>query len=162
VLDDRSDLDRLDGGGEPTRSPRTNRGFWMVAGTMALASIVVVVAIFANAGMKDTIGHAQHSLLTAQTAAAWERTQAGTFRGADAAGLAVAVEDLTFVGADTPSQGLDEVSVFADDVTWAAAVQARPGACFFLRLAAGGEPTYGSGTVCTGREAARSATDTDW
>jgi hypothetical protein len=161
VIDDRRDIDDRPGyDGPPSR--RTTRGFWMVAGTMALASIVVVVAIVANVGMKDTIGHAQHSLLRARAAAEWERTQAGSLRGADAVGLAGAVEGLSFVGPDTPSAGLDEVSVLADDLTWAAAVEVRPGACFFLRLTPTGDPSYGSGTECTGREAGRSATDTDW
>ena len=162
VIDDRPGIDARPDAAEEPSSRRRDRGFWIVAGTMALASIVVVVAIVANAGVKDTIAHAQHSLLTAQTAAAWERSERGSFRGADAAGLSVAIEDLSFVGADTASNGLDEVSVYAEDDTWAAAVRARPGACFFLRLTSTGEPTYGSGTVCTGREAARSATDTDW
>ena len=36
---------------------------------------------------------------------------------------------------------------------WAAAVQVRPAACFYLRLTADGEAFYGAGTVCTGTEA---------
>ena len=129
---------------------------------MGLASIVVIGAIFANLGVKDTIAHAQHSLLTVQAAAEWERTQTGSFRGADAAGVASTVPDLTIVGDATASDGLDEVSVYADERVWAAAVEARPGACFYLRLDGTGDPTYGSGTVCTGREAERSALDSDW
>jgi hypothetical protein len=139
---------------------RTNRGFWMVAGTMALTSIVVVVAIVANLGMKDTIAHAQHSLLLAESAARSIRTETGSYEGAGASGLALA--DIEAVGAGEPSTGLDQVSVHAGLSTWAAAVQARPGACFYVRLDASAEPTYGSGTVCTGREAERLATDTDW
>ena len=156
MIDDRSRDD-------PTSDvdpPRSNRGFWMVAGTMALASIVVVTAIVSNLGVKDTIAHAQHSLLLVQTAAQSIRTETGSFDEADASGLAVA--DLDLVGPDTGSTDLDQVSVFADASTWAAAVQARPGACFYLRLGASGDPTYGSGTVCTGREAERSALDSDW
>jgi len=158
VIDDRSDDELVR---DDVAGPR-NRGFWLVAGTMALAAIVVVVSIVANLGIKDTIAHAQHSLLTVQAAAEWERTQTGSFETADAAGLAVAVPDVTLVGADTSSNGLDEVSIDADASSWAAAVEARPGACFYLRLDANGRPTYGSGTVCTGREASRSAVDTDW
>jgi hypothetical protein len=160
VIDDRADGAPLADDDAP--SHRRNRGFWIVAATMALAAIVVVTSIVANLGVKDTIAHAQHSLLTVRSAAEWERTQSGSFRGADAAGIAAAVPDLDVVGGDTASGGLDEVSVYADESTWAAAVEARPGACFFLRLDATGEPTYGSGTVCTGREAERSALDTDW
>jgi len=139
---------------------RTNRGFWMVAGTMALASIVVVVAIVANLGVKDTIAHAQHSLLLVQSAAQSIRTETGNYERAGASGLALA--DIETVGADEASTGLDQVSIYADTSTWAAAVEARPGACFYLRLDSSGDPSYGSGTVCTGREAERLATDSDW
>jgi hypothetical protein len=163
VIDDRADRDRAGGevlGGPPPA--RSTRGFWFVAGAMALAGIVVVVAIVANLGVKDTIAHAQHSLRTAQAAAEAIRADAGTFDEADAAGLAASLPDHAIVGAETPSTDLDEVSVSADDATWAAAVQVRPGACFYLRLDAMGTATYGSGTECTGREAERSAVDTDW
>jgi hypothetical protein len=162
MLDDRRDDGLLHDDDHVVSPPRRNRGFWLVAGTMVLASVVVVVAIFANLGVKDTIAHAQHSLLEVQAAAVWERTQTGSFRGADATGLAAAVPELRLVGADTASEELDEVSILADGSVWAAAVEARPGACFFLRLDAFGDPSYGSGTLCTGREAERWATDTDW
>jgi hypothetical protein len=158
MLDDRADEDVVL---DEVASPR-NRGFWLIAGTMALASIVVIGAIFANIGVKDTIAHAQHSLLTVQAAAELERTQTGSFRGADAAGVASAVPDLTIVGDGAASGGLDEVSVYADETVWAAAVEARPGACFYLRLDGTGDPTYGSGTVCTGRQAERAALESDW
>ena len=38
---------------------------------------------------------------------------------------------LSVVGPDTPSSGLGEVSVYADDTMWAAAVSVRPNACFY-------------------------------
>jgi hypothetical protein len=159
VIDDLTD-DELLGGAPPPA--RTNRGFWLVAGAMAVAGIVVVVAIFANLGVKDTIAHAQHTLRTAQATAESIRASTGTFARADVAGLATSVPDLTILDASTPSRDLDEVSVSADDTTWAAAVQARPGACFYLRLDASGTATYGSGTECTALAAERSALGTDW
>lgn len=161
MIDDRpgDEISHLDDADE---APRRNRGFWVVAGAMATASIVVIVAIFANIGTKDTIAHAQHSLRSVRAAAEAVRVETGSYGAADAAGLTGAVPDLTLVGAETPSGGLDEVSISANALTWAAAVQARPGACFFLRLDASGEATYGSGTECTGREAELSAVDSDW
>ena len=45
------------------------RGFWVVAAALVFASVFVIVEIFANLGMKDTIGHAEHSLEVAQAAA---------------------------------------------------------------------------------------------
>ncbi|HSL10362.1 MAG TPA: hypothetical protein VLA82_03510 [Actinomycetota bacterium] len=156
MIDDR----RTDEPGDDLASPRTNRGFWTVAGTMALVSIVVVVAIVANLGMKDTIAHAQHSLLMVRSAAQSIRTETGSYEAAGATGLALA--DIEALGPDEASTGLDEVSVYAATSTWAAAVQARTGACFYLRIDSSGATTYGSGTVCTGREAERLAADSGW
>ena len=36
---------------------RSNRGFWLVAGTMLAACVLLVVAIVANRGTKDAIAH---------------------------------------------------------------------------------------------------------
>jgi aromatic-L-amino-acid decarboxylase len=72
---------------------------------------------------------------------------------ADVDGLADAVPDLTFRPSRAASTGLDDVSVAASDRVWAAAVRARPGACFYLRLDVGGDARYGSGTECTGAAA---------
>jgi len=58
-------------------------------------------------------------------------------------------------------QGLGDVSVATRPASWAAAVQARPGACFYLHLTDGGEVLYGVGTVCTGATA-MNATDPRW
>jgi len=70
----------------------------------------------------------------------------------DAAGLDDGA--LNVVGPDEASSGLGEVSVYADATTWAAAVSARPNACFYLKLVVGrDDPLYGVGTECTGREA---------
>ncbi len=59
------------------------------------------------------------------------------------------------------SVGLDDVSVSASDTVWAAAVQVRPGACFYIRLGAGADPRYGAGTECTG-DVALLARDPRW
>lgn len=158
MIEERLDADP---GGDAS-APRRNRGFWLVAATMAVASVVVLVAIFANAGLKDTIAHAQYTLRTAQSEAERVAVETGSFDEADAAGLAGRVPGLTFVGPDEPSTELDEVSVAAREGFWAAAVRARPGACFFLRIGDDGTVTYGSGTDCTGSEAARSSLDDAW
>jgi hypothetical protein len=141
---------------------RANRGFWLVAGTMLIACIVLLAEIFANRGIKDTIAHAQSSLRTAQAAAERVHGDSGSFREASADDLARSEPSLSFGGADDPSGGLDDVSVDASDVAWAAAVQARPGACFYLRLDTGGDVLYGTGTICTGAEAMDRATDSRW
>lgn len=146
-------------GGSPR--PRSNRGFWLVLGTILLACVVLVVEIFANKPIKDSIAHAEASLRTAQSAAEEIHAATGSFNGADAAGMTQEAPSLTYLGPDESSQGLDEVSVVAAPTGWAAAVQARPDACFYLRLTDAGEVFYGVGTTCTGAQATYAA-DPRW
>jgi hypothetical protein len=138
-------------GPEPPVS--SNRGFWVVAGTLLLGGIFLVVEIFANRPLADSIGHAQQTLRRAQAAAEIALARTGGFETADAEGLSARVTDLSFRSGDESSVGLDDVSVSASDSTWAAAVQIRPGACFYLKLDRGDDPRYGSGTECTGETA---------
>jgi hypothetical protein len=145
-------------GPEPHHS---NRGFWIIAGTLLLAGLFLLVEIFANRPLANSIGHAQDTLRRAQAAAEIVRSRTASFREADADALSNDVPDLTFRSEDEASFGLDVVSVSASDTVWAAAVQARPGACFYIRLSIGEDPHYGAGTECTG-EAALFAADPRW
>jgi len=147
--------------GEDVPRRRRNRGFWLVAGTMLLACVVLVVEIFANRDIKDTIAHAQASLRSGQVAAERAYERDGSYRAATAETLATLEPSVIFVGPDEASSALDEVSVASSDDTWAAAVQARPGACFYLRLDADLQTYYGTGTVCSGT-AALQARDARW
>jgi hypothetical protein len=147
----------------PTR--RSNRGFWLVLGTLLVVSILMLVEIFANRPLANTIGHAEQSLRTAQAGAERRLAQTGRFTEADAEGLTASgagdADGLTFVAADEASRGLDSISVWASDTEWAAAVEARPGACFYLRLRANEDDLYGVGTECTA-DVARTVTDPRW
>lgn len=145
----------------PEPAPRSNRRFWLVVGAMALGGIVLIVEIFANRNLADTIGHAQHTLRQAQAGAELIQSRTGSFERANAEELAQDLPELAFREAGDASFGLDVVSVSASETTWAAAVQARPGACFYLRLDMGSDPRYGSGSECTG-EAALAAEDSRW
>ncbi len=145
-------------GPEPGPGPRRGgRGFWIVLVTIVAAGALLVVEIFANRGVADTIGRAQHDLRVAEAAARSLESGAGSFEQAAAPMLDQAGLDggaLSVVGPDTPSSGLGEVSVYADDTMWAAAVSVRPNACFYLKLVVGrADALYGSGTECTGRAA---------
>ena len=140
---------------------RHNRGFWLVVGGIGLASVLLVAAILYNAPMKETIGHAEDTLRVAQASAQRIHDSRGSFGSADAAALAAADPSHTYRVGATPSSGLDDVSIATGPASWAAAVQARPGACFYLHLRDGGEVFYGVGTVCTG-SAAINATDPRW
>jgi hypothetical protein len=144
---------------------RSNRGFWLVAGSILIGSIVLIVEIFANRPIANSIGHAQFDLRAAQTAAQEISSTSGSFAGANADGMNLARLDegrLVAVGPDEVSGGVNEISVYADEDTWAAAVSARPGACFYLKITTTEEgPLYGIGTTCTGR-AALTASDSRW
>lgn len=143
---------------EPPR--RSNRGFWLVALTLLVACLVLVVEIFLNRGVKDTIAHAQFSLRTAEDVA---RTLAerSTLAEADAGSMRLAEPDLRFVGPATASDDIDTLSISAAPEVWAAAVQVRPGACFYLKIE-GGTTTYGNGVECTAEQALIRATDSRW
>lgn len=145
----------------PEPPARGNRGFWLVIGVLLAAGVFLVVEILAHRPLANTIGHAQATLRRAQEAAVAIRSETGGFAEADAAGLATAAPSIRFRPRREPSAGLDDVSVAASDRTWAAAVQARPGACFYLRLEVGEDPRYGSGSECSG-EAALLAAEPRW
>jgi hypothetical protein len=138
-----------------------NRGFWLVVGGIGLASVLLVAAILYNAPTKETIGHAEDTLRVAQAAAQRIHDSDGSFGSADAMAVAAVDPSHTYRDGTTTSIGLDDVSIATGRASWAAAVQARPGACFYLHLTDGGDVLYGVGTVCTG-SAAMNATDPRW
>jgi type II secretory pathway component PulM len=144
---------------EPAR--RSNRGFWLVAGGLLIACVVVFVAILANRPLGDSIAHAESTLRDAQAAATTVRDGSGSYADADAAATAEADPTNTYLSGDVASAGLDEVSVATGAGEWGAAVETRPGACFYLHLTDAGETFYGVGTDCTGRTAL-AATDPRW
>lgn len=145
----------------PEPAPRSNRGFWIVAGTLLVSGVFLIVEIFANRPLANTIGHAQSTLRRAEAAAKAVYDRTGSFQEADAGALGEDVTGLSFRSGDGSSVGLDDVSVSASDTVWAAAVQVRPGACFYIRLGAGADPRYGAGTECTG-DVALLARDPRW
>lgn len=145
----------------PEPVPRPNRGFWVIAGTLLVGGLFLIVEIFANRPLANSIGHAQDTLRRAQAAAEIVHGRTGSFEEADAVALEEDVADLSFRAADEGSVGLNDVSVAASETAWAAAVQTRPGACFYIRLGIGADPRYGAGTECTG-QAALLAADPRW
>jgi hypothetical protein len=141
---------------------RSNRGFWVIATALVLVGIVMVVAIFANRPLKDTIAHTESDLNGALARARGIERSTGSFEGADAGSLASVDASRRYVGPDEPSGGPGTVSVYASEGAWAAAVQARPDACFFIKQEAGAETAYAVATgACTGR-AALAATGDRW
>ena len=144
---------------------RSSRGFWLVTGSLIMACLLLLVGIFLNRSIGDDIGTAQHDLRVAQAGAQRVYSETGSFQGADATGLTQGRYDggeLSYVEGDAAASKVSSVSVTATASVWAAAVQIRPGACFYLRLNAGAtDPLYGVGTDCTGEQALASK-DGQW
>jgi hypothetical protein len=133
----------------------SNRGFWLVVGPMAAASVLLLVLIFANRPAAERASEftARHNLRTSLSAArAIERTT-GTFSAADAMAMRVQASDLAFTDPDLSSNNPDVISVFASDGIWAAASRADTGACFWIRTDPSGDVQTGRGSDCTGQAA---------
>jgi len=143
-------------------SGRSNRGFWIVAASLVVFGVIMVIAILANRPLKDTIAHTESDLRAALEAASTVEASTGSFAGADAASLGERDDARRYVGPDEASDGPGTVSVYASPDVWAAAVEARPDACFFIRQAVGEDTAYAVATgECTGR-AALTASDDRW
>jgi len=153
-------LDELTDDGAPLPRER-GRSAWIVFAALGFACVFVVVEIFANLGIKNSIGHAEQTLTVAQAAAGRVAAADGGYDGADHVRLEAEEPSLQWVAGGEQSSGLDQVSVATANGDWGAAVQARPGACFYLHLTGDGATFYGVGTSCTGQDALR-ATDPHW
>ena len=146
---------------EPT--PRHgNRGFWMVAGTMALGAVILLVEIFANRPMVNAISRTENDLEAALRTAERIYADGGTFTAADAEALGDADDARTYVDADRSATSPGIVSVYASGDTWAASSPTAQGTCFSVKQVAGEDTRYlVADGACTGIEAL-GATDTQW
>jgi hypothetical protein len=144
--------------------PRSaNRGFWMVAGTMALGAVILLVEIFANRPMVNAISRTENDLKTALRNAQGIYADGGTFTAADAQALAEADDGRrTYVDANRSATSPGIVSVYASGDTWAAASPTAQGTCFYLKQVAGEDTLYlVADGACTG-DLALGATETQW
>ena len=141
---------------------RSNRGFWMVAGTIGLGAVVLMVEIFANRPMVNAISRTENDLRTSLAAAERIYADGGSFTPADAAGLGAAGGGRTYVDADRPASSPGTVSVYASGQTWAAASPTAQGTCFYVKQVAGQDTMYlVADGDCTGTEAL-GADQTQW
>jgi len=159
-VDDTLVADELTDDGAPLPQSR-GRSAWIVFAAIGFACMFVVVEIFANLGIKDSIGHAEQTLTVAQGAAARVAAADGSYQDADHLRLAAVEPSLQWIAGGDEATGLNEVSVATSNGDWGAAVEARPGACFYLHVTSEGTTLYGVGISCTGQEALR-ATDPRW
>jgi hypothetical protein len=156
------DDDELIHGDELYPAGRTsNRRFWLVVVAFTTICAVVLVALFANQPLVSSIARAQFELRQAESLAEDRCGEGGSFSQADAESLARIDDSLTYVDGDVESRRAGTVSVYATATVWAAAVQARPDACFFIKRSADQGIRYGAGETCTG-EAALGADQESW
>jgi hypothetical protein len=153
-------LDELTDDGAPMPRGR-GRSAWIVFAALGFACVFVVVEIFANLGVKDSIGHAEETLTVAQAAAGRVATADGSYSDADHLRLTAVEPSLDWIAGGDQATGINEVSVATANGDWGAAVEARPGACFYLHLTSDGGTFYGVGVSCTGEEALQ-ASDPRW
>jgi hypothetical protein len=147
--------------GEPP-ARRSNRGFWMVAGTLIVGSTVLLSEIFLNRPIANDIARSQHDLQIALDRAEAILSNTGSLQSADADGIARGGEELMFVAADVGSTGPGVISVFASSELWAATVRAETGTCFSIKRSTAGETTYLiADGECTGLEGL-AAVDDRW
>jgi hypothetical protein len=146
-----------------TRARMSNRGFWLVVGPIAGASVLLLVLILANrpAAHRASEFTARDNLRTALAAAQAVRRRDGSYAAATALRLRQVQPDLLFIDPDESSNNADVISVLATDSMWAAASRAETGACFWVRDRPDRGTEYGTGTDCTG-DAARTATPAAW
>jgi len=139
----------------PSTAEASNRGFWLVVGLMAAASVVLLVLILLNRPAAERASEftARDNLRTALAAAEIVRDQEGTFTAASALRLRQAEPDLLFIDPDEASNNAEVISVLATDSMWAAAARAETGACFWVRARPDRSTAFGTGTDCSGEAA---------
>jgi len=137
---------------------RSNAGFWktffgLAAGGIALIALVVVFRPVARTG---AVAYAQSNLRTVAEAA--ERTAAdqGSLEAATRQRLEVdpALSDLLLIDPDQASNDSEVVSVSATAEGWTGSARADTGECFWIRVLPSGGRVLGTGTDCSGDEAA--------
>jgi hypothetical protein len=117
----------------PAAPQRSNRGFWLIAGGLLIAGLVIVVgALLTSPDPPST--SAKANLELSLRAARIARSKAGTYAAATADELGVIEVRLMFVPGDRPSTGPAQVSVHAGLDAWMAAALASNGGCRWIRV----------------------------
>ena len=152
------------------RLERDEDGFTLIELMVVVLIIAILLAIaiptFLGARNRANDRAAQSSLRNALTSAKTIFTDAQDYTQASSAALTPIEPSLTFVDHAVASATAKTVSVDAVDANnWAAAAMSASGTCFYIKdtaTTAGGGTHFGSGTTCTGDQAATSATNASW
>lgn len=142
---------------------RSNRPFWAIVLFLGAASIGLVVLIYAY---RPTVVRGQEelaraNLLRAEEAARTIAAEYGTFDAAEPRLLAGLLPGILFIDPDQSSNEPEILSVYATAEVWAAAAGPTTGGCQWIRIDAAGAVARGTGTDCSGEQAA-TAPAADW
>lgn len=137
----------------------SNRGFWKIAGGLVAGGValVVLVIVFRPVARSGAVAFAQSNLRAAARAASTVAQREGSLAAATPLRLRAVpgVDDLLFIDPDQSSNDPEIVSVDATAATWTGAARSETGACFWVRVEAGGRTVFGTGTDCSAEEASR-------
>lgn len=139
----------------------SNAGFWRIFAGLAAGGIalVVLVVVFRPVARTGAIAYAQSNLRTAAAAAERLAAQEGSLAAADRPHLELdpALSDLLLIDPDQASNDSEVVSVSATEGAWTGSARADTGECFWIRVLASGRTVFGTGSDCSGDEAALAA-----
>jgi hypothetical protein len=121
----------------PTPTPRSNRGFWIIAAALVTAGVLVVAGAVLTRP-RPPGSNARLNLERAVRAANIVLREGGSYAAATADEVGVVEVSLSFVPGDRPSDGPTVVSVHAERDAWIGAALASDGSCRSVRVEANG------------------------
>lgn len=136
----------------------SNRFFFAFIGALALAGVALTFLIFVNRPIlrEGAAKIAEDTLTRAADAAERISSEGGSTSFEEAIPVRLRLEeaDTLFIDPDQASNDPDIVSVYAAPGLWAGAARADTGGCYWIRVYLDGTRVYGTGTDCSGDEAA--------
>jgi len=136
----------------------SNAGFWKVLIWLAAGGIllIVLVVLFRPVARTGAIAYVQSNLRTVAEAAQRAAAEEGSLEAATRQHLELdpALSDLLLIDPDEASNDSEVVSVSASAEGWTGSARADTGLCFWIRVLPSGQTVRGTGSDCSGDEAA--------
>jgi hypothetical protein len=162
--------------GKPARGPQLDARTVVIAGVVVAAVLAVIVGYLEFVGQsgnevakdqasvvqqvdrtQDILAKANARIAESAASVAYQASNGFGTIGPDQLSLL----DPTLTYTTGPSTSVTVVSVASTPATWAAAVLAPSGTCYWVKLGAMALPLYDTGTTCTGA-AAMAASHRSW
>ena len=137
---------------------RSNAGFWKIFVGLAASGILLIalIVLFRPVARTGAVAYAQSNLRTAAEAARRVAAAEGSLSAASRPRLELdtSLSDLLLIDPDQASNDSEVVSVSATEEGWTGSARADTGECFWIRVLPSGGTVLGTGTDCSGDEAA--------